>query len=86
MGASNVERPPGEIVSIEKGGLQIAAKGSTLSIGKLRLEKGEKMGPVEFARRLASNRETGSENEKGLGHGFVNHRIMEGEDPWTERK
>ena len=46
---SNVVRSPGEIVSIEKEGLQVAAKRGMLSIGKLRLEKGEKVGPVEFA-------------------------------------
>jgi methionyl-tRNA formyltransferase len=52
MGVSHVERPPGEIVSIEKDGLQIAARGGALSIGKLRLEKGEKTGPAEFGRSV----------------------------------
>jgi methionyl-tRNA formyltransferase len=42
----------GEIVSIEEGGLQIAVKGGFIKIGKLRVDKGEKIGPVEFARSV----------------------------------
>jgi methionyl-tRNA formyltransferase len=49
MSLSNPEVPPGEVISITERGIQIASKGGTLSIGKLRLEKGEKVGPVEFA-------------------------------------
>ena len=42
----------GEILSIEEEGLQIAAKGGTIKIGKCRVDKEEKIGPVEFARLL----------------------------------
>jgi len=52
IGAPMVERPPGEIVSIEKDGIQVAAKGGALKVGKLKLEKGEKVGPVEFAQTV----------------------------------
>jgi methionyl-tRNA formyltransferase len=42
----------GEIISIEEGGIQIAVKGGAIKIGKLRVNKGEKIGPVEFARSV----------------------------------
>ena len=42
----------GEIVSIQEKGLQIAAKGGIIQIGKLRVDKGEKSGPVEFAKAV----------------------------------
>ena len=42
-------RKPGEIVAIEEGGLQIAVKGGIIIIGKVRPDKGEKIGPMEFA-------------------------------------
>ncbi len=45
-------KKPGEIVAIEEGGLQIAVKGGTIKVGKLRVEKGEKIGPAEFAQSL----------------------------------
>jgi methionyl-tRNA formyltransferase len=41
---------PGEIVAIEEGGLQIAARGGMIKVGKLRVDKGEKVGATEFAR------------------------------------
>ena len=44
------ERTPGEIVSIEEKGLVISLKGGTVRIGKARVDKGEKVGPPEFAR------------------------------------
>ena len=43
---------PGEIVAVDEGGLQIAAKGGVIKVGKLRVDKGEKTGPVEFARSV----------------------------------
>ncbi len=43
------ERSNGEIVSIQKEGLQISAKGGIIQIGKLRMDKGEKIGPIELA-------------------------------------
>jgi methionyl-tRNA formyltransferase len=46
-------RKPGEIVAIEEGGLYIVAKGGTIKVGKLRVDKGEKIGPIEFARLVA---------------------------------
>lgn len=44
-----MEKQPGEILAIEEGGIQIAVKGGLIQIGKLRVEKGEKIGPIEFA-------------------------------------
>ena len=52
MSPSNIERQPGKIISIEEGGLQIAAKGGVIRVGKLRVDKGEKIGPLEFARSM----------------------------------
>src|SRR4030042_4491370 len=49
MFPSAIEKQPGEIVSIEEGALQIAVKGGRIQIGKLRVDKGEKIGPIEFA-------------------------------------
>jgi methionyl-tRNA formyltransferase len=42
----------GEIVSIEEGGIQIAVKGGVIKISKLRVDKGEKIGPMEFAKSI----------------------------------
>jgi methionyl-tRNA formyltransferase len=42
----------GEIVAIEEAGLQIAVKGGSLKIRRLRLDKGEKVGATEFARSV----------------------------------
>ena len=52
MFPSVIEKKPGEIVSIEEGALQIAGKGGVIQVGKLRVDKGEKIGPVEFARSV----------------------------------
>jgi methionyl-tRNA formyltransferase len=46
---SAIKMQPGEIVSIEEESLQIAVKGGVIQVGKLRVDKGEKIGPVEFA-------------------------------------
>jgi methionyl-tRNA formyltransferase len=43
------EQSKGEIVSIQKEGLQIGAKGGIIQIGKLRMDKGEKSGAIELA-------------------------------------
>ena len=50
--SSSGEKSNGEIVSIQKEGLQIAAKGGIIQIGKLREDKGEKTGPIEFAKSI----------------------------------
>jgi len=42
----------GEIVAIEKEGLEIAVQGGIIIVGKLKVDKGEKMGPIEFARSV----------------------------------
>jgi methionyl-tRNA formyltransferase len=47
-----VYKPPGEIVSVDERGMQIAVKGGLIRIGKLRVDKGEKIGPVEFAQAV----------------------------------
>ncbi len=50
MSPSTIDKQPGEIISIEEGNVQIAVKGGAIRIGKLRVDKGEKTGPVEFAK------------------------------------
>jgi methionyl-tRNA formyltransferase len=52
MSPSAIDKRSGEIVSIEGGGLQIAVKGGLIQIGKLRVDKGEKIGPIEFTRSI----------------------------------
>ncbi len=52
MSVSAIDKPPGEIVAIEEGSVQIAAKGGILQIGKLRVDKGEKIGPADFAKLI----------------------------------
>jgi methionyl-tRNA formyltransferase len=52
MSPSPSGKKPGEIVAIEEKTLQIAAKGGTIKVGKLRVDKEEKIGPTEFARSL----------------------------------
>jgi methionyl-tRNA formyltransferase len=47
---STIDKPPGETVSVEEEGLQIAVKGGILRVGKLRVDRGEKIKPSEFAR------------------------------------
>jgi methionyl-tRNA formyltransferase len=49
-GSGPGERISGEIVSIEEKGLVVSLKGGTIRIGKVRVDKGEKVGPSEFAR------------------------------------
>lgn len=44
-----IKKQPGEIISIEERSLQIAVKDGVIQVGKLRLDKGEKIGPIEFA-------------------------------------
>jgi len=50
MFPSAIEKQPGEVVSIEERSIQIAVKGGVIQIGKLRVDKGEKIGPMEFAK------------------------------------
>jgi len=50
MFPSAIDKRSGEIVSIEEGGLQIAVKGGLIQIDKLRVDKGEKIEPIEFAK------------------------------------
>jgi len=52
MDLATVERQPGEIISIDDRGIQIAAKGGLIRIGKLRVDKGEKIGPIEFSQAV----------------------------------
>jgi methionyl-tRNA formyltransferase len=52
MVPSAIYKEPGEIVSIEEGYVQISVKGGMIQIGKLRADKGEKIGPVEFAKSI----------------------------------
>jgi len=52
MDLSTMKKKPGEIISIEEEGLQFAIKGGVIRIGKLRVDKGEKVGPIEFAQMV----------------------------------
>jgi methionyl-tRNA formyltransferase len=52
MNLSVMEKSPGEILSIEKEGLQFAAKGGIIRVGKLKVGKGEKIGPRDFAQSI----------------------------------
>jgi methionyl-tRNA formyltransferase len=52
MTSSATGKRPGEIVAIEEAGLQIAARRGMIKVGKLRVDKGEKVGATEFARSL----------------------------------
>lgn len=49
MFSSTTEKQPGEIVAIEERSLQIAVKGGIIRVAKLKVEKGEKIGAIEFA-------------------------------------
>jgi methionyl-tRNA formyltransferase len=41
---------PGEIISIDENGLRVALEDGVIQIGKLRTDKREKVGPMEFAK------------------------------------
>jgi methionyl-tRNA formyltransferase len=47
-----VDKPSGEVVSIDERGIQIAARGGLIRISKLRVDKGEKIAPIEFAQSV----------------------------------
>jgi methionyl-tRNA formyltransferase len=42
----------GEVVAIEKEGLEIAVQGGSIIVSKLRVDKGDKIGPMEFAQSV----------------------------------
>ncbi len=50
--SSAMEKHPGEILSIEKAALCVAVKDGLIEIRQLRVGKGEKMGPMEFAQSV----------------------------------
>jgi methionyl-tRNA formyltransferase len=47
-----IERRPGEIISFDKDDIQIAVQGGIIKIGKLWVEKGEKIGAMEFVQSI----------------------------------
>jgi methionyl-tRNA formyltransferase len=47
-----IEKRTGEVISFDKDSVQIAVKGGIIKISKLRLEKGEKMGAMEFVQSI----------------------------------
>jgi methionyl-tRNA formyltransferase len=49
MNPTEMKKQAGEIVSVEGKALRIAVKGGVITVGKLRVDKGEKIGPVEYA-------------------------------------
>jgi methionyl-tRNA formyltransferase len=52
MSPSAIDKQAGEIVLIEERTVQIAVKGGVIKVGKLRVDKGEKIGPVEFSKSV----------------------------------
>jgi methionyl-tRNA formyltransferase len=52
MSSSDIRKQPGEVIAIEEGSVQIAVKDGIVQIGKLRVDKGEKVGPAEFAKSM----------------------------------
>ena len=46
------EKKAGEVISFDKESIQVAVRGGIIKIGKLRLEKGEKMGAMEFVQSI----------------------------------
>jgi len=50
--SSEVERPPGELIDIPKGGAIIALKSGTLKVEKMKGARGEKMNADEFAQQV----------------------------------
>jgi methionyl-tRNA formyltransferase len=52
MLSSAIEKQAGEVVDITEGGLQIVAKGGIIKVGKFRVDKGEKTGPIELAKSI----------------------------------
>ncbi|HUL31959.1 MAG TPA: methionyl-tRNA formyltransferase, partial [Thermodesulfobacteriota bacterium] len=55
MDVTETEKEFGEIISIEEGSLRISVKGGAIRVGKLRVDKGEKLGPAEFAKSIGMN-------------------------------
>jgi methionyl-tRNA formyltransferase len=49
MVSLTTEKQPGEILAIEERSLQVAVKGGIIRVARLKVEKGEKIGPIEFA-------------------------------------
>jgi len=47
-----IEKRPGEIISFDKDDIQIAVQGGIIRIGKLWVEKGEKIGAMEFVQSI----------------------------------
>jgi methionyl-tRNA formyltransferase len=52
METSDSWKKPGEVLRIETDHVTLAVKGGVLRIGKFRVDKGDKIGPAEFARSL----------------------------------
>jgi methionyl-tRNA formyltransferase len=52
METSDSGKKPGEVLRIETDHLTLAVKGGVLRIGKLRVDKGDKIGPMEFAQSV----------------------------------
>ena len=52
METSESGKKPGEVLGIETDHLTLAVRGGVLRIGKFRVDKGDKIGPVEFAQSL----------------------------------
>jgi methionyl-tRNA formyltransferase len=52
MNPTEMRKKSGEILSIEKEVLQIGVKGGILRVGQLRVDKGKKIGPLEFAQMV----------------------------------
>jgi methionyl-tRNA formyltransferase len=49
---SVTDKKPGETISIEETDIQIAARDGLIKVGKFRIDRGEKIGSVEFAKSV----------------------------------
>ena len=52
MESSPIEKKAGEVISFDEDSVQIAVREGIIKIGKLRVEKGEKVGVMEFAQSV----------------------------------
>jgi len=45
-------KKPGEILAIQKESLHVAVRGGMIRVGKVRVDKGDKIGPIEFGQSV----------------------------------
>ena len=52
MEPSGSGKKPGEILAIQKESLHVAVRGGMIRVGKVRVDKGDKIGPIEFGQSV----------------------------------